>query len=317
MRQVVTTHHVVVETGSGDVFADFVDDEDVQPVEKDPRLQALGFCLERDLLFLDTVGRNDFDSAGLVIRIFDQGDAEQNLSGRKGRPADRHNVAEHSFHAQLMARLGSLLLAEADGDHLHQPAFVPAPKGDMRLDPVHQHDAVGCGGVGIEPRDQAVFGRSQVDHVHGGAHGRSHRLLADAHAKEQALLPLGRRPAVTAHGGEDKRMGALGLEMINQDSHDHRLVRDATAADSNGNAHSRSDRVQHARALQAIAKHSFDIRDDRPLKRLSSLHDTRNRNALQQSGNRTWHIRPAHMLWACLSGRAPFYLRASNLASFS
>ena len=52
VRQVVTADDIVVKAGPRDVLADFIDDEDVQSIKENPRLQTLGFRLQRDFLRL-------------------------------------------------------------------------------------------------------------------------------------------------------------------------------------------------------------------------------------------------------------------------
>jgi SAM-dependent MidA family methyltransferase len=56
VRQVVTAHDVVVEPGPRDVLADLVNDEDIQSIKENARLQALDFRLQRDFLLLDAMG---------------------------------------------------------------------------------------------------------------------------------------------------------------------------------------------------------------------------------------------------------------------
>lgn len=63
-------------------------------------------------------------------------------------------------------------------------------------------------------------------------------------------LALGACPTVAAHGRNDKRIGTGGTQLLYQRSHNLGKPRQATTADSNGNALAWLDAIAHARPLQ-------------------------------------------------------------------
>ena len=62
----------------------------------------------------------------------------------------------HVFESVCMARLSSFLLAQADGDHFDQAAFVGAAESGMRFDPVDNDDTVRLVGVLIDIHRHSV-----------------------------------------------------------------------------------------------------------------------------------------------------------------
>ena len=68
----------------------------------------------------------------------------------------------------------------------------------------------------------------------------------NAHASQQVLLSVDGGTAVAAHGGEDERLGADGLDLADEGPHHQGLVGDTPAADAYGNAHARPHWGEHA-----------------------------------------------------------------------
>ena len=62
----------------------------------------------------------------------------------------------HVFESVCMARFGSFLLTQADGDHFDQAAFVGAAECGMRFDPVDNDDTVRLVGVLIDIHRHSV-----------------------------------------------------------------------------------------------------------------------------------------------------------------
>ena len=114
---------------------------------------SIFFCLiQQGRLFLgDASGGEDLDAAGFVVGVFQQPDAEENPAGREAGSAEGRDVAGHPVHPQVVAHLRSPLFADADGDHLHQAAFVCPPERWMRLDPIDQNNGISHCGVGVQP----------------------------------------------------------------------------------------------------------------------------------------------------------------------
>ena len=80
-------------------------------------------------------------------------------------------ILGHFPEAQLVADVGTLLLAHADDDHLHEPAFAGAAKGDVRLDAVDHDDPVGYrprtgrGGPGTRWQEPPISTVSMLDRM--------------------------------------------------------------------------------------------------------------------------------------------------------
>ena len=99
---------------------------------------------------------------------------------------------------------GPLPLAQADGEHLEQPALVPPGERRVRLDPVEQDDAVGLEGVAVEMDRQAERVGAQHDGLHLGSDRAADRGLGDAQLGQAAPLPGRGAAAVAPHRGDDE-----------------------------------------------------------------------------------------------------------------
>ena len=135
----------------------------------------------------------------------------------------------------MVDALGALLLAQADGHHLHQAALVGAPEGGVGLDAVEEDDAVRLRGVLVnEHRLVADAGDADLDGLHGALDGAAHGLLGDAVVLQDLGLALGGGTAVAAHGGHDVGLGALGLDEVHDGPGHQGVVVDAAAAAGDG-----------------------------------------------------------------------------------
>ena len=86
------------------------------------------------------------------------------------------------------------------------------------------------------------------------ADGSAHGLLRHAVALDDAALALGLRTGMAAHGGDDERMRADGLDLIPDGADDAGDVRHVTAACGDADAVAGLDAVERALALHSLAQ---------------------------------------------------------------
>ena len=134
-----------------------------------------------------------------------------------------------------MDALGALLLAQANGHHLHQAAFIGTAEGGMGLDAVEEDDAVRLRGVLVhEHRLVTHAGNADLHRLHGTLHRAAHGFLSDAVVLEDLELTLGGGAAVAAHSRHNVRLGAFGFDKIHNGAGHQGIVVDAAAAAGNG-----------------------------------------------------------------------------------
>jgi hypothetical protein len=110
--------------------------------------------------------------------------------------------------ARRVDRVGAVLLAQADSEHLRRAALYPSAEGGVRLDPVYQDHRVRLVGVPVH-KDLHPGGRlPEHGRLHRGPNGTSDLLLAHTQVPEHLCLPLGGRGPVTPHRRHDEGFGA-------------------------------------------------------------------------------------------------------------
>lgn len=113
-----------------------------------------------------------------------------------------------------MALIRAVLLAHADDEHLADAALDLAAEVRVGLDAADGDEEVRRVGVLVQMDLQAALRMRDDLGVHGGADGSAHGLLRHAVALDDAALALGLRTGMAAHGGDDERMRADGLDLI-------------------------------------------------------------------------------------------------------
>ena len=187
-----------------------------------------------------------------------------------------------------MDALSALLLAKANGHHLHQAAFIGATEGGMGLDAVVEDDAVSLRGILIHVyRLMAHTGNADLNRFHGAFHGAAHGLLRNAVILEDLKLALSGSAAVTAHSRHNVRLGALGLDKVHNGTGHHSIVIDAAAAASNGDLLTGLDLAADLRAIQLPGEDAGNItlRNTGLVEVLANLDHFGDRCVFDQVGN--------------------------------
>ena len=154
----------------------------------------------------DLLGGQHRDFVGFVKSVLHQADAHDDVGLPDDLAADEEEALGHGVIPGGMSDVGAVLLAQADGHHLHQAALVLPLKSGVGLDAVDHDNAVGLMGVLIDVHIHAPY-VADLHRLHGREDGAAHALLGDAVARENAALALIGGAAVTAHGGDQERLG--------------------------------------------------------------------------------------------------------------
>ena len=160
-----------------------------------------------------------------------------------------------------MALIRAVLLAHADDEHLADAALDLAAEVRVGLDAADGDEEVRRVGVLVQMDLQAALRMRDDLGVHGGADGSAHGLLRHAVALDDAALALGLRTGMAAHGGDDERMRADGLDLIADGADDAGNVRHVTAACGNADAVAGLDAVERALALHGLRNGALDVVD--------------------------------------------------------
>src|SRR6185436_9873111 len=231
----VAAGDVGVEAGTADVLAHFVDDQHVDLVEVQLWHQAFGLFLQHGLPARDLVRRHDLDDSGLVVRVFDDPYAEQNVALRQVHVAHLGQQGRECVHAVLVVGGGAVDLADADREHLGHAALGCAAKRGMRLDPVDDDNALGFGREAVHVHGRAIVELADDHGVHGRFNRHAHRRFRNAIAFQHFSLAFGCRRSVAAHRWKNKRFGAKGQQFADHALGNDRYVGDAAAAAADGN----------------------------------------------------------------------------------
>lgn len=222
-----------IEAGAADVFADAIDDEEIDFLKGEAGHEFAGAFQERALAGFDFAGGNDFEGGSLVILIFEDGDAAEHWGFREG---DAGHVADDAFMAEAAGgavhRFGADFFAETDDGHFDKAAAEGAEEIGVGFDAVDEDDVVGLEGGDACEHAGAAFGDADLSDFHRGADGRGHGGFGDAVGGEDFGLAFGCGAAVAAHGGEDEGLRAGGAEDVEGCADDCRDVRNAATADT-------------------------------------------------------------------------------------
>ena len=155
---------------------------------------------------------------------------------------DRRDELVEGGEALAMERVGALLLAQADGDHLQQAALDLAGEVGVRLDPVDRHDQVRVlERVAVHEDRHAGSDLTELDGLHARTDLAADRLRGDAVGGEHLELALGGGTAMAAHGGHDEHLGACLAHPFDRRRHDLVDPVDAAAADGQADPRARRD----------------------------------------------------------------------------
>ena len=280
--------HVGVHAVAGDVLADLIHHQHVALVKQQVGDGLVGDLLELGFLADDLLRAQALDEIGIVIGVFNDGNAAQNRRVFQNRPAVLLHQLMHDGRALMMDALSALLLAKADGHHLHQAAFIGAAEGGVGLDAVVEDDAVSLRGILIHIyRLMTYAGNADLHRLHGAFHGAAHGLLRNAVILEDLELALGGSAAVAAHSRHNVRLGALGLDKVHNGTGHHGIVIDAAAAAGNGDLLTGLDLAADLRAIQLPGDDAGNIalRDAGLVEVLANLDHLGDRCVFDQVGN--------------------------------
>ena len=139
---VVASDDVRVHPEPADVLADRVEDEDVDRVEREAGHRVGRHREQLGLACRDQVGRDGLDVAEPRVAVLDERKAERDRgTGERVRGGGRDQLVEDR-ETLPMEGIGPLLLAQPDGDHLHQPALDRPREVRVDLHPVDRDDQV-------------------------------------------------------------------------------------------------------------------------------------------------------------------------------
>ena len=131
---------------------------------------------------------------------------------------------------------GAGLLAQADRQHLQQPAFVRSVKIGVDFRAVGDDEPVGLGDILVQIRGHADARHACVHHFHRGMDGAAHRPFADTQPVQHIDLAFGRAAAVAAHGWHNKGLAAGCFDQRHQRAGNAVDFGDAAAAETEGDA---------------------------------------------------------------------------------
>ena len=233
--------YVRIHAIAAEILAALVHDEQLAAVDEDAR-HVCKCALQQDRLLLVNVGCVDRDELRrLVIGIFDRGDREQDRRVFDDGLAEHGHVLGHVLEPGAVARLGTDLLAEADGHHFHDAALKGPAERRVRLDAAVDDDAVRLGRVFVDEHVHAVGVDTDLLDLHGREDRAADGLLRHAVAGEHGALTLGGRAAVTAHCRNDERVRAAALDEVRDRFRDDRDIGHTARADRDGDAHAGTD----------------------------------------------------------------------------
>ena len=233
---ILAADHVCVHAGSADVFADFIQHEDVGCIKG--KLWHPFLCQEKELFFtLFEILRGDcLDPGCLVVAVFDNGQPRHDpalCQHLAGNAAD--NLAKVEVGDRAMVDLGTRMLAKPDQHHFHQSAFNIATEICVWLYSAYDDDMVGTVSMLVEMNWKALLGITDNHCFHAGLDGTIAELLGNAIAFNDSLLSLGCPSPVTSHRRDDKWPGIYRRKMIRDCLDDEVNIGNATTARGNGN----------------------------------------------------------------------------------
>ena len=187
----------------------------------------------------------------------------------QGFQADVGDELADALGPDVVADLGLPLLAQADGDHLHQAALVRARVDRVGLDPVDDDDTVRLERVRVDHHGHAEPRRgAHLHHVHARSDRGAGERFGDPEVLEQGLLALRGGPAVAAHGRDDERPRPRRLELADDETGHLGEAGDSAAAHGDRDLGSARDGPQDVLFRQPVQERAFDVVDLRPFEAL-------------------------------------------------
>ena len=199
-------------------------------VERQPRVEVPGQLQQRRLAVGNRGGGNQLHVVGLVAGVLHHRQAADHVAARQHGLACRGDAVGQLAKAARVAGLGALLLAQADGQHLDQPALVAAAKRAVRLDPAQNQGGVRRRRQLVAERGQAGGRLAERHHLHRRPDRRADRLLGHPHLGQQLHLAVGGGAAVAAHRRHHERLGAQPSHGRGQQPHQLGQIGEAPAA---------------------------------------------------------------------------------------
>ena len=236
LRLYKTTGNVRIHTIARDVFANFIHNQYIALVKQQVRDRLIGDFLQLRLLRDNFLGTETLDQVRIVVCVFDNGNAAEHRCVLQHRATVFLNQLVHNRRTLVMNALGTLLLAQSYGHHLHQAALVRTSERSMRLNAVKQDNAICLGRILIHKyRLMTDTGNAYLHRFHRALYRATHRLFRYAVIAQNLKLTLGGRAAMAAHRRYDERLCALRFYKIHDGPRHHPVVIDTATATSNRN----------------------------------------------------------------------------------
>lgn len=239
---VLPADDVGVHTGSADVLADLINDQQSDGPERQTRQPLPGQLEQFHFAFIKAFRRDSFNQSGFVLRVLDNADSAQHAALLQHGFAHRaDDLKKAVVEDRSVIELRAFVLAESDQHHLVQPGLHRPDETRVRLDPAADDDVIALESMLVEVNRDAL--RSLIDNhrFHAGPDLRTAEFLGDAIAFDDAALAFRGASAVTAHGGNDDRHGPQTADMTADGFDDDGDVRDTAAAGGNGHRLARTD----------------------------------------------------------------------------
>ena len=143
----------------------------------------------------------------------------------------------------------------------------------MRLDPVADQHVVGLEGQAVEIERKTFGGVAHDDRFHARTDRAADRFFGNAVRLDELPLALGRRAAVTAHGGNDERFGPQAGQMPDDRPDDRRQIGDSPAADGDRHALPRANLLPQVQPCELGVDLARHVVDSLALERLANSED--------------------------------------------
>ena len=267
----VAPDHVGVAACPADVFADLVNDEQVDVVKEELAHFFLGNGLECGVRFHKILGGAYLNVADIVVGILHHAHAEGQLSGGEELLSHLRKKLGETVKAEGVELGGASVIAQPDGHHFQQAAFMGSPKLRVGLHLVEDNDAVGLEGQLVAIERLAAY-LPIGNHLHGGANGGAHGRLGDAVSRQQLHLSGGVGTAVASHGRHDEWLCTPALQSV-ADGLDHlRQSGNAPTAHRHGDTFACKLLGSRDAALQRLGQIPRRILDPRRIELLADGH---------------------------------------------
>ena len=168
---------------------------------------------------------------------------------------------------------GPLTFAQADQEHLHQPALDVAREPRVRLDAVDYQHVVGLVGAAVEVDREAFAGAADDYRLHRGADRAADELLGDPIGLDERPLTFRGAAGVTSHGRNDEGLGPQPREMRDGRAKDEVHIGHPAAAGGDRHGLSRLDPLGQLQPGKLGRDLSRNVRDPAALEALADAED--------------------------------------------